>query len=299
MSTDRQRPPIAASLSGSVAGYRLLRPLGKGGLGEVYEAVAPDGGRVALKTFVLRDDEQGLLAAAFVREASLGRRLDHADIVKVLDSGCHGEHAYLAMEFVAGHDLRRHTRAAGLLPLPQVLGTTRRVALALAAAHAMRVVHRDIKPGNVLVHWPTDTVKITDFGLARLGDAFRSRTGIIAGTPAYMSPEQLAEGAIGPASDLYSLGVLLFELLAGQLPHESSSLGTLLQQVANEPAPSIAGFRSDLPPTLVALVADLLHKQARQRPPDATSVADHLGQVLAGLAPLAAPALANGPKSRG
>lgn len=282
-----------------LAQYRLLRPLGKGGLGEVFEALAPDGRTVALKTFMLRDDDQGLLAGAFVREANLGQRLDHPDIVKVLDSGCHGEHAFLAMEFVAGHDLRRHTRKADLLPLPLVLRTARRVAQALAAAHAIKVIHRDIKPGNVLVHWPSDTVKITDFGLARLGDAFRSRTGIIAGTPAYMSPEQLAEGAISPASDLYALGVLLFELLSGHMPHESNSLGELLQQVANQLAPSIAVHRPDLPPALVELIAELLQKQPQSRPPDAGTVAARLALVLNSLPQDVHPGRGSGPKSRG
>ena len=280
-----------------MAGCRLLRTLGKGGLGEVFEAIDPNGRTVAIKAFRIRDDEEGLAAAAFVREAHLGQRLDHPDIVKVLGSGCEGEYAYLVLEFVPGHDLRCHTAKDQLLPLTDALSIVERMARALAAAHALGVVHRDIKPGNVLIDSPSHTVKITDFGVARLGDVFRSRTGVIAGTPAYMSPEQLAEAPIGPASDLYSLGVVLFELLAGRLPHEASTMGALLAQAAGQTAPRVSTLRAGLPAALTTLVADLLTKRAERRPSDATVVADRLKairQALASTQPIAAP----GPKSR-
>ena len=263
--------------------YRLLRLLGKGGLGEVFEALGEDGTRLAIKVFRLQDDEQGLAAAAFVREASLGQRLRHPDIVRVFDSGCHGEYAYLAMEFVPGHDLRVHTRPAERLPLPELLRIVERVARATAAAHALNVIHRDLKPGNVLVHTPSNTVKVTDFGLARLGDAFRSRTGIIAGTPGYMSPEQLAEVPLGPASDLYALGVMLFELLTARLPHEASSLGHLLVSVSSRPAPRLMSLRRDVPAALDRLVAQLLERRPEDRPRSADALADQLAAIQAGL----------------
>ena len=279
-----------------LGGCQLLRVLGKGGLGEVYEALAPDGRRVAVKAFQIGDDDQGLLAAAFVREANLGERMDHPDIVKVLGSGCEGEYAYLVMEYVSGHDLRVHTVKGQLLPIGQTLQVVERVARALAAAHALHVVHRDIKPGNVLVDLTSGTVKLTDFGLARLGDAFRSRTGIIAGTPCYMSPEQLAEGVVGPASDIYSLGVLLFELLTGRLPHDASTMGGLLIQATQQTAPRVSTLRAGLPAGLVALVADMLDKRSERRPPDALTVAGRLQSLRAALpqTPAAGPA---GPKS--
>ncbi len=281
-----------------LGGCQLVRTLGKGGLGEVYEALAPDGQAVAIKAFLLRDDDQGLMASAFVREANLGLRLDHPDIVKVLDSGCDGDYAFLLMELVPGHDLRMHTVSGRLLPLAHLLHVVERIARALAAAHAIHVVHRDIKPGNVLVHAPSDIVKVADFGLARLGDAFRSRTGIISGTPGYMSPEQLSEGPVGPHSDLYSLGVLLFELLTGRLPHEASSLGELLVMAANRTAPRLSSFRSDLPAGLTALVTELLERRADRRPADAAAVADRLARLRAGL-PAHDPRVVAGPKSRG
>ena len=299
--TDRLRdvgtPAHAPAASRSLAGCRLIRPLGKGGLGEVYEGLTPAGQTVAIKAYLIRDDNQGLVASAFVREANLGLRLDHPDIVKVLDSGCDGDYAYLVMEFVPGHDLRAHTSRDRLLPLAQLLPVVERVARALAAAHAIHVVHRDIKPGNVLIHPPTDTVKVTDFGLARLGDAFRSRTGIISGTPGYMSPEQLAEGPVDARSDLYSLGVMLFELLTGHLPHEAESLGQLLVLAANHTAPLASSYRADLPADLTALVAEMLERQPDRRPSHAGDVADRLARLRHGLS-TTDPARAVGPKSR-
>ncbi|MFO1328763.1 MAG: serine/threonine-protein kinase [Rubrivivax sp.] len=267
--------------------YRLLRLLGKGGLGEVFEAQGPDGRTVAVKAFRLQDDEQGLAAGAFVREASLGQRLQHPDIVRVFDSGCHGDYAYLAMEFVPGHDLRVHTRRGELLPLPRLLHIAERVARAVAAAHAINVIHRDLKPGNVLLDDAGDRVKVTDFGLARLGDAFRSRTGIIAGTPGYMSPEQLAEVPLGPASDLYALGVMLFELLTARLPHEAHSLGELLIKVTSRAAPRLHTLRRDVPAALDRLVARLLERRPEDRPASAAEVADELAAIRAALTPAA------------
>jgi eukaryotic-like serine/threonine-protein kinase len=292
-------PPRAAQQSGrTLAGHRLVRALGKGGLGEVFLAEAPDGGKVAIKAFLIRDDDLGLMAEAFVREANLGQRLDHPNIVKVLSSGCEGAYAYLVMELVAGHDLRTHTAPDRLLPLDDVLWIGHGVSQALSAAHAMHVVHRDIKPGNVLVDWSSDTLKVTDFGLARLGDTFRSRTGVMAGTPSYMSPEQLAESAVGPASDLYSLGVLLFELLTGRLPHEASSLGDLLNRTANQTATRVSTLRHGLPADLTALVAELLERRPDNRPSSAAAVAARLA-ALRETVRAADTAVAGGPKSRG
>ncbi len=289
-------PDAGAAPIGQLGGYRLLRSIGKGGLGEVFQAQDAEGRTVALKTFRLQDDEHGLLMASFEREARSGDALRHPDIVQTLGSGRDGGLAYLVMEYVPGHDLRRHTMPAGRLPLPQVLRTVRRVALALAAAHAQQIVHRDIKPGNVLVHWADDTVKLADFGLARLGDVFRSRTGTFAGTPGYMSPEQLAEATIGPATDLYALGVLLFELLTGRLPHEAASLGALLRQVANQPAPRARSRRPDLPAGLDDLVAELLQIQPSQRPASAAVLAQRLATLEATLGPASPPPSV--PKSR-
>jgi serine/threonine-protein kinase len=245
--------------------------------------------------FSLQGDGDGRIAEAFHREAESSRRLDHPDIVRTLASGLDLQRAYLALEFVPGSDLEPHTRAHQLLPVPDVLRTVERVARALAAAHALGIVHRDIKPGNVLVHAPSDTVKLTDFGLARIGDAFRSRTGMMAGTPVYMSPEQLAETSLDARSDLYSLGVLLFQLLVGRLPYQGASLGALLRRVASEAAPAVTSLRPELSPPLADLVAQLIEKEPARRPGDALTLADRLAQLRAAGAGL----VRAGPKSRG
>ena len=262
-----------------LGGYRLARALGRGGLAEVYEAFTEDGQRVALKTFRLPEDERGIAAEAFRREVHLGQRLAHPGIVRVLEGGTEGEHAYLAMEYIDGHDLRRHTVRSALLPLPQVLAIGEQLAQALSAVHALGVVHRDLKPANVLLLHGSGTVKLADFGLARLGEAFLSRTGVLAGTPGYMAPEQLAEGALGPACDLYALGVLLFELLSGRLPFEAATLGELLQQVGRRAPLSLSTLCPQVAPELSSLVAELLEPRIERRPADALAVARRLAAL--------------------
>lgn len=281
-------PTPAAALQ-PLAGYRLLRVLGRGSLAEVYEALDRDGQRVALKVLRLPEDEQGLAAQTHLREVRLGERLVHPGIVRVLASGSTGEHLYLAMEYVPGYDLRCHTAPSTLLPAVRVVALCTQLAEALAAAHALGIVHRDLKPANVLIDETSGAVKLADFGLARLGEAFSSRTGLMQGTPAYMAPEQLADGAVGPHTDLYALGVLLFELLSARRPFEADTLGALLQQVGRTPAPTLSTLRPELPAALVRLVAELLEPQGAHRPASAEVVAARLSAVQLELGSAGAP----------
>ena len=224
--------------------YRLLRPIGRGSMGTVHLAVHQRDGRpVALKAMSLGSDvtdaELAHLRQRFLGEVEAARRLSHPDIVNVYEAGETAGSAWLAMELLRGCDLGRYTHMSRLLPEPLVLQLTERLARALAHAHAQGVVHRDIKPGNVMLDLPTGQLKLTDFGVAGLADMSRTRTGIVLGTPFYMAPEQLAGAGADARSDLYALGVLLFQLLTGRLPHEQSSLGELLRAVASEPAPDV------------------------------------------------------------
>ncbi|MCW5633413.1 MAG: serine/threonine protein kinase [Rubrivivax sp.] len=264
-----------------VGPYRIERLLGHGGLGSVHVARDAQGRTVALKTLPLDGPEASELAQAFEREVALHRRLDHPDIVRILDAGRAGDLAFIAMEFVAGGDLARALRPGAPLPTTQALGIAARLAAALAHAHAAGIVHRDLKPPNVLLDSRAGVVKLSDFGLARLADLQRSRTGVLAGTPAYMSPEQLADADVDARTDLYALGVVLYEMLAGRLPHATDSLGALLREVATREAPPLASLRPDLPAELSHLVAALLAKERRQRPHDAAAVAVRLAALAA------------------
>jgi eukaryotic-like serine/threonine-protein kinase len=263
-----------------VAGYRVERLLGRGGLGSVVLARDPAGAVVALKLIDLGGGAAADMARAFAREVNLHRRLRHPGIVAVLDAGQVGELAYIAMEYVAGGDLGHLGRARQPWPVRRAAEITGRVAHALAHAHALGIVHHDVKPANILLDEAADLIKLVDFGLARLADLQRSRTGVLAGTPAYMSPEQLAEGAQDARADLYSLGVVLFELLTGQLPYEATSLGALLRQVSQLPAPAVRTLRLEVPPALSDLVARLLAKRPAHRPAGAQVVAEALDAML-------------------
>lgn len=262
----------------SVAGYRIERLLGRGGMGVVYLAHGT-GGPVALKLLDL-GAAGGDLQLVFEREMALGRRLAHPGIVRVFDSGRLEDIGFVAMEYLAGGDLTQvRTLMDGLPPLPWVADIAQQAALALACAHEQGVLHRDVKPANVLLDGEARLAKLSDFGLARMADLQRSRTGVLAGTPAYMSPEQLADGAQDARSDLYSLGAVLFELLCGRPPHEAASLGALLRDVSTTPAPDVRALRTDVPALLSDLVARLLAKHPDQRPASARAVASELSAI--------------------
>ena len=166
--------------------------------------------------------------ARFFREAETAGRLHHPDIVAILDAGEDGGLAFIAMEFVAGSDLRPFTRPDSLLPFAEVASIGARIAEALAYAHANNVVHRDVKPANVMYDRATRQLRVMDFGVARLTDSSHTRTGMVLGTPSYMSPEQLLGKKVDGRSDLYSLGVMLYQLTCGQLPFVGQSMGQLL-----------------------------------------------------------------------
>ena len=203
--------------------YQIEKELGKGAMGVVYQGRDPKINRVvAIKTMALAqefdEDELADVKLRFFREAETAGRLNHPNIVTMYDAGEEQDLAYIAMEFLKGHDLVPHTKPAALLPLPVTLSIIARVADALDYAHAQQVVHRDIKPANIMYEPASDQVKVTDFGIARITDSSRTKTGMVLGTPSYMSPEQLAGKKIDGRSDIFSLGVTLYQMSAGQLP---------------------------------------------------------------------------------
>lgn len=278
------RPAAHGGLS-MLGKFVLDKQLGQGAMGAVYLAHDPATGQhVAIKTMALAREFTGddLVDARsrFLREADMAGRLQHPDIVQILDAGETDGLAWIAMELIDGADLGQHTQPARLLPLPVVLRAIARVADALAYAHTRGVTHRDIKPENIMIDLPREGVKVMDFGVARLADASRTRTGVILGTPTYMSPEQLSGQHVDGRTDLYSLGVTLFQLLTGRLPCEADSLGALMRAIARETPPNVCELRPDLPAALGDVVALALQKHPATRYSSGEQMAEDLRAVL-------------------
>ena len=268
--------------------YEIEKELGKGAMGVVYFGKDPKIGRtVAIKTMALAQefeaDELKEVKERFFREAETAGRLNHPNIVSIYDAGEEHDLAYIAMEFLKGKDLVPFTKADNLLPLPKVMSIIARVADALDYAHKQNVVHRDIKPANIMYDPGTDTPKVTDFGIARITDSSKTKTGMVLGTPSYMSPEQLAGRKIEGGSDLFSLGVSLYQLACGKLPFEGDSMAQLMYRIANEPHTDILSVKPDLPPCLVAIINRSLAKQIENRYANGTEMAAALRQCAAGL----------------
>jgi serine/threonine protein kinase len=268
--------------------YQVEKELGKGAMGVVYLGKDPKIGRVvAIKTMALSQEFAGdeLIDARerFFREAETAGRLQHQNIVTIFDAGEEHDLAYIAMEFLKGRDLADHCKGDNLLPIPAVLSIVARVAEALAYAHKQNVVHRDIKPANIMYELASDTVKVTDFGIARITDSSKTKTGLVLGTPSFMSPEQLAGKKVDGRSDLYSLGVMLFQMLAGVLPFRGDSMAELMFKIANEEAPDIRVIRPELPAAIADIVALSLSKRPETRYQDGNLFAADLRSALAQL----------------
>ena len=269
--------------------YEIQKELGKGAMGVVYLGKDPKISRiVAIKTMNLSQefeaDELEEVKARFFREAETAGRLNHPNIVTMYDAGEEHDLAYIAMEFLKGKDLVPYTKPDNLLPLPKVLSIAARVADALGYAHSLHVVHRDIKPANIMYDPESDTVKVTDFGIARITDSSKTKTGMVLGTPSYMSPEQLSGAKIEGHSDLFSLGVSLYQLACGKLPFAGDSMAQLMFRIANEPPTDILSIKPDLPPCVVAIIQQALVKKVEERFESGVAMAHAIRQCAAALA---------------
>jgi hypothetical protein len=250
--------------------YKLEREIGRGAMGIVYLGRDTAINRaVAIKAIPLAsefsDAELVEARARFFREAETAGRLNHPNIVTIYDVGEERGLAYIAMEYLKGRHLSDHATPNNLLEPRKVLEVIGRTAEALGFAHKQQVVHRDIKPANLMYDASTDILKITDFGIARLTGAGSTRTGIVLGTPSFMSPEQLEGRNVTGHSDLFSLGVSLFQLLTGQLPFTADSMTGLMQQIAEVPHPPLRAFRPDLPECVEVLIDRALAKNPDAR----------------------------------
>ncbi len=266
----RQTPGFALRPGQVFHHYRLQQQLGRGANATVYKATdETNGGVVALKMLTIADDwPDDLIEDAklrLLREADAAGGLAHPDIVEVREAGVHDGLVYLAMEYVEGVNLGMHAFEGKLLPPRMVTEMCARVADALYFAHQRGVIHRDIKPANIVFDQRNRRVRVMDFGVARLENSRATRTGIILGSPSYMAPEQLDARPVTAQSDIFSLGVTVFQLLTGMLPFRSDSIPGLMQKISAEPHPPLRVVRPDLPETLSAIIDRALEKDPELR----------------------------------
>lgn len=250
--------------------YEVEKELGKGAMGVVYLGKDPKINRtVAIKTMALSAEFEGNelddVKKRFFREAETAGRLNHPNIVTIYDAGEEHDLAYIAMEFLPGRDLSDYVSKDDLPDVAWVLDIIAEVADALHYAHKMDVVHRDIKPANIMYNEEDGTLKVTDFGIARITASSKTKTGVVLGTPSYMSPEQLSGKHVDGRSDLFSMGVMMFELLTGVQPFHGDSMATLMYQIANEKHADINKIRDGLPPCVRTIINKLLEKDQNKR----------------------------------
>jgi eukaryotic-like serine/threonine-protein kinase len=270
-----EEPAVATRTLGR---YELDRVIGRGAMATVYLGRDPTiNRRVAIKTLPLAeefaDSDLATARSHFIREAESAGRLNHPNIISIYDAGEDNHVAYLAMEYSEGKPLSHYARLGRLLPPKVVFELMARAADALHYAHAQNVVHRDVKPANLLYDDVADILKLTDFGIARLTDASRTRTGIILGTPSYMSPEQLSASKITGQSDLYSLGVTMYHLLTGSPPFQADSIPRLMEKIVHQKHRPVADVRDDVPPCTDAILDQALAKDPDARFPNGRAMA--------------------------
>lgn len=271
----------------SVGRYVLVEEIGRGSMGTVYRATDPLIERtVAVKTVHLSKLDDGSLEPRmrFLREAKAAGRLTHPGIVAVYDVGELEDVAFIVMEFVEGRSLKEVLEAGHPVPLATAAEIVRQAADALAAAHRSGVVHRDVKPGNLMLT-RTGLVKVTDFGIARIDQTQRTRTGVLVGSPGYMSPEQLSGKPVDGRSDVFALGSLLYELAAGRGPFEAERAEDVLQLMTNivsRPHARASAVAPGVPPLIDAILDRALAKNPAQRYPTAEAMSADLRAALAG-----------------
>ncbi len=270
---------------GNLGQYQILRELGRGGMAIVYEAQQPSLGRsVAIKVLPAEFTFDKTFVQRFQHEARAAARLNHPNIVAIYDVGEQNGVYYIVMQKLEGESLHSLIQRAGRLPLPRVAHIIGQVAAALDYAHAQNLVHRDIKPANIIVG-QGDHATVMDFGIAKaLAGAQLTQSGVMMGTPAYMSPEQASGKPVEPASDVYSLGLVLYQMLAGRVPFQADSTPALLYKQVHESPPPLRSFAPETPPSVEAVVARALAKDSAQRFRSAGEMARALQEAMTGRA---------------
>ena len=260
--------------------YEIVKQLGKGAMGTVYLGQDPRINRTtAIKTVKFSEDfdedEAKEMKAKFFREAESAGTLSHPNIVTIYDAGEEHDLAYIAMEYLEGEDLDKYTKKKNLLPMRRVIDYIADIAEGLDYAHQKGIVHRDIKPANVML-LKGDKIKITDFGIARITASSQTKTGIIKGTPYYMSPEQITGKKVDGRSDVFSLGTMMFQLLTGEVPFKGSSPAELMHKILNEPHPDPQQINPKILKPLVTILNKAMAKKVDDRYQTAGQMAQHL-----------------------
>jgi len=273
----------------TVGRYEILGEIGQGAMGIVYKARDPQLQRmVAIKTIRFADDFEERkvkeIKARFLREAEIAGKLSHPSIVSIYDAGEDYDLTYLAMEFIDGENLVKYTQRKALLPLKRVLYIISEAAAAIDYAHTQGVIHRDIKPGNIMI-LKNGKVKVTDFGVAKAVSSSQTRSGIILGTPNYMSPEQINGQELDGRSDIFSLGVVLFELLTGQLPFRGKTLTNLFYKITQVKHASVSELNPSVPRICERILDKALAKDSSQRFQRAHDLGKYAKALIAKLEP--------------
>ncbi|MBC7919197.1 MAG: protein kinase [Rhodoferax sp.] len=272
---EKTGPKSAAKSSGlppEIKGYRMLRRLGAGGMSEVFLAEREaDGLEVAVKLLDTRINQDASLLERFIQEYALLEQIEHPNVARIFAHGFTDEHAFITMEYFAHGDIKRRI-AAGFSPF-EALSIALQVAYALSQIHALGIVHRDVKPDNLMLR-EDGSVALIDFGVAKHGGQNLEHTqqGEIVGSPYYLSPEQAGGKPVSPASDIYSLGVIFYEMVTGKRPYLADSMEALLYQHVHAPPPrfepKFAEFQN--------LLDQMMHKDPSKRFPSAQALADYI-----------------------
>ncbi|MDQ3866079.1 MAG: protein kinase, partial [Actinomycetota bacterium] len=245
--------------------YRILRRLGSGGMANVYLAEDEElGRRVAIKILNDRYATDELFNERFRREATSAAALSHPNIVSIYDRGEADGRPYIAMEVIEGRSLKELIVTSGALPIPKAIEYAKQILNALRFAHRNGIIHRDIKPHNILLG-PEERLKVTDFGIARSGASQMTEAGSIMGTAQYLSPEQARGAPVTAASDLYSVGVVLYEMLTGKTPFNGESPIEIAMKHLNEAPRPPSELRPEIPPELDQIVLRALTKDPGER----------------------------------
>ncbi|HWO11788.1 MAG TPA: protein kinase, partial [Polyangiaceae bacterium] len=262
--------------------YEVLELIGRGGMGTVYRARDRRTGQlVAVKRMAFHPGDQ-TLAARYRREVDVLLRINHPNIVGIEDYGVENGGHYIVMEYVAGGSLRQHMDHALQWPVERVLELIIELADALARVHQLGVIHRDVKPENILVG-ADGKPRLADFGLVKINEARLTATGGVPGTLAYLSPEALSGDAVDGRADVWSLGLVAFELLTGQHPFRGNSPAQTLGAILHRPLPELGRLRPDLPQSVIDVTLRMLEKDCSRRIASARRVAADLETALTAL----------------